>query len=70
LDALPRGLLARAAFHRSVGDWDGAARDLDEVEEITELAQLKRLEHATDDFRGAAAQKRGSNQRRVFARRL
>ena len=26
-----RGLLARAAFRRAVGDWDGAARDLDEV---------------------------------------
>jgi hypothetical protein len=34
LDAAPRGLLARAVFRRSVGDWDGAARDLDEVEEI------------------------------------
>jgi hypothetical protein len=30
----PRGLLARAAFRRGTGDWDGAARDLDEVEEI------------------------------------
>ena len=27
-------VLARAAFRRSIGDWDGAARDLDEVEEI------------------------------------
>jgi hypothetical protein len=35
-DDLPRGLLARAAFCRSVGDWDGAARDLDEV-----LARLR-----------------------------
>jgi tetratricopeptide (TPR) repeat protein len=34
LDDLPRGLLARAGFRRSVGDWDGAVRDLDEVEEI------------------------------------
>src|SRR5205085_9644349 len=33
-DYLPRGLLARAAFRRSVGDWGGAARDLDDVEEI------------------------------------
>lgn len=31
---LTSGLLAHAAFYRSVGDWDGAARDLDEVEEI------------------------------------
>jgi hypothetical protein len=33
-DFYSRGLLARVAFRRSVGDWDGAARDLDEVEEI------------------------------------
>jgi tetratricopeptide (TPR) repeat protein len=33
-DHLPHGLLARATFRRSVGDWDSAARDLDEVEEI------------------------------------
>ena len=30
-DYVPRGLLARAAFRRAIGDWDGAARDLDEV---------------------------------------
>jgi hypothetical protein len=38
---LPRGLLARAAFRRSVGDWDGAARDLDEVEEIAEPGPMR-----------------------------
>jgi hypothetical protein len=38
---LPRGLLARAAFRRSVGDWDGAARDLDEIEEIAEPGPMK-----------------------------
>ena len=37
----PRGLLARAAFRRSVGDWDGAARDLDEVEEIAEPGPMR-----------------------------
>ena len=31
---LPASLLARAALRRALGDWDGAARDLDEVEEI------------------------------------
>ena len=41
LDDLPRGLLARAAFRRSVGDWDGAARDLDEVEEIAEPGPMR-----------------------------
>jgi hypothetical protein len=38
---LPRGLLARAAFRRSVGDWPGAARDLDEVLEIAEPGPMK-----------------------------
>jgi hypothetical protein len=33
---LARGLLACAAFRRAVGDWGGAARDLDEVQEIAE----------------------------------
>ncbi len=41
LDHLPRGLLARAAFRRSVGDWGGAARDLDEVEEIAEPGPMR-----------------------------
>jgi TIR domain len=35
------GLLARAAFRRSVGDWVGAARDLDEVEETAELGPMR-----------------------------
>ena len=38
---LPRGLLARTAFRRSVGDWRGAARDLDEVEEIAEPGPMR-----------------------------
>ena len=38
---LPRGLLARAAFRRSVGDWADVARDLDEVEEIAEPGPMK-----------------------------
>jgi hypothetical protein len=29
-DQVPRGLLARAAFRRALGDWDGAKRDLNE----------------------------------------
>jgi tetratricopeptide (TPR) repeat protein len=41
LHHVPRGLLARAAFRRSVGDWDGAARDLDEVEEIAEPGPMR-----------------------------
>jgi tetratricopeptide (TPR) repeat protein len=36
-----RGQLARAAFRRAVGDWDGAARDLDEVEEIAEPGPMR-----------------------------
>jgi hypothetical protein len=38
---VPLGLLARAAFRRSVGDWDGAARDLDEVEEVAEPGPMR-----------------------------
>jgi tetratricopeptide (TPR) repeat protein len=41
LEFAPRGLLARAAFRRSVGDWNGAARDLDEVEEIAEPGPMR-----------------------------
>ena len=41
LDHLPRGVLARAAFRRSVGDWGGAERDLDEVEEIAEPGPMR-----------------------------
>jgi hypothetical protein len=40
-DHIPRGLFARSAFRRSVGDWDGAARDLDEVEEIAEPGPMR-----------------------------
>ena len=40
-DDVPRGLLARAAFCRSIGDWNGAARDLDEVEEIAEPGPMR-----------------------------
>ena len=40
-DHLPRGLLARAAFRRSVGDWKSTARDLDEVEEIAEPGPMR-----------------------------
>jgi hypothetical protein len=41
LEQVARGLLVRTAFHRSVGDWDGAARDLDEVEEIAEPGPMR-----------------------------
>jgi hypothetical protein len=40
-DDTPYGLLARAAFHRSVGELDSAARDLDEVEEIAEPGPMR-----------------------------
>jgi ATP/maltotriose-dependent transcriptional regulator MalT len=40
-DFLPRGLLTRVVFRRSIGDWDAAKRDLDEVEEITEPGPMK-----------------------------
>lgn len=38
---IPRGLLARAAFRRSIGDWDGTLRDLDEVLEIAEPGPMR-----------------------------
>lgn len=38
-DYLPRGLLARSAFRRCIGDWD--AHDLDEVEEIAEPGPMR-----------------------------
>jgi tetratricopeptide (TPR) repeat protein len=41
LEFVPPALLARAAFRRSVGDWGGAARDLDEVEEIAEPGPMR-----------------------------
>ena len=40
-DDVPRGLLAHAAFRRAVGEWDGAAGDLDEVEEIAEPGPMR-----------------------------
>ena len=36
-----RGLIARAAFRRAIGDWDGAARDLDEAQEIAEPGPMR-----------------------------
>ena len=38
---VPRGLIARAAFRRVAGDFDGARRDLDEVEEIAEPGPMR-----------------------------
>lgn len=38
---VPRGLLARAALGRAVGHWDGAARDLDEAQEIAEPGPMR-----------------------------
>jgi tetratricopeptide (TPR) repeat protein len=38
---IPLGLLVRAAFRRSIGEWGGATRDLDEVEEIADPGPMK-----------------------------
>ena len=38
---IARGLLARAAFRRAVGDWAGVARDLDEAQEIAEPGPMR-----------------------------
>jgi tetratricopeptide (TPR) repeat protein len=40
-DDLSRGLIARAAFRRAAGNWDGAKRDLDEAEEIAEPGPMR-----------------------------
>jgi tetratricopeptide (TPR) repeat protein len=40
-DHLPRGVIARAAFRRAIGDWDGAKRDLDEAKEIAEPGLMR-----------------------------
>jgi tetratricopeptide (TPR) repeat protein len=40
-DILPSCIFVRAAFRRSAGDWDGSARDLDEVEEIAEPGPMR-----------------------------
>jgi tetratricopeptide (TPR) repeat protein len=40
-DQIPRGLLARAVFHRTIGDWDGAKSDLNEAKEIAESAIMR-----------------------------
>jgi tetratricopeptide (TPR) repeat protein len=38
---LPRGLLACAALCRAAGHWDGAARDLDDAQEIAEPGPMR-----------------------------
>ena len=40
-DYIPPGLLARAAFRRAVGDWEGAAREVDEANEIRQRAPMR-----------------------------
>jgi hypothetical protein len=40
-DNLPSAFLVRALFRRNVGYWNGAAADLDEVEEIAELGPMR-----------------------------
>jgi tetratricopeptide (TPR) repeat protein len=41
LEYIAHCLLARARFRRGVGDWEGAVRDLNEVEEIAEPGPMK-----------------------------
>ena len=41
MNDLPYTLFVRAAFYRSLGDWDGAARNLEEVEEIAESGPMR-----------------------------
>jgi tetratricopeptide (TPR) repeat protein len=62
-DEVPRGLLARAAFRRAIGDWKGAKRDLNEAKEIAEPA-LMRLYWCDSALEGARL---GLAQLEVFA---
>ena len=41
VEAVPPVLLARAAFRRSIGDWDGAKKDLDDTQEIAEPGPMR-----------------------------
>jgi tetratricopeptide (TPR) repeat protein len=41
LQFVPAGHLARAAFRRTVGDWQGAERDLEEAREIAKLGPMR-----------------------------
>jgi hypothetical protein len=40
-DTLPQCLLARATLGRAIADWEGAARELDEVEEIAAAGPMR-----------------------------
>ena len=40
-DQIPLGLLARAAFRRTIGDWNGAKSDVNEAKEIAEPAGMR-----------------------------
>ena len=41
VDQIPVGLLVRARLRRSIGDWDGVVRDLDEISEIAEPGSMR-----------------------------
>jgi tetratricopeptide (TPR) repeat protein len=41
LSHVPGGFLARSTFHRSVGDWNGATFDLNEVEEVAKPGPMR-----------------------------
>jgi hypothetical protein len=56
---LPRSLLARVAFRRAIGDWNGAESDLNEAKEIAEpgLMRLYWCDCALESARLALAQR-------------
>jgi hypothetical protein len=60
-DHFSRGFIARAAFRRVIGDWKGAARDLDEAHEIAEPGPMRLLlcDIALEGARLALAQREG-----------
>jgi hypothetical protein len=56
---VPRGFLARAAFRRAIGDWEGAKSDLNEAKEIAEpgLMRLYWCDSALEGARLALARR-------------
>jgi tetratricopeptide (TPR) repeat protein len=48
LDFVPSGYRGRSAFRRSLGDWDGAMRDIAEIEEIADVKPMPMKLHLCD----------------------
>jgi tetratricopeptide (TPR) repeat protein len=47
-DVIPSGYRARSALRRSIGDWEGAARDINEIREIADVGPKPMKLHLCD----------------------